>query len=152
MAKIYSNLYAPPADQPKGPFAPKGPTPLAAQTGVEAAAVIKGAVGNGDVLYLRRMVPGEALQGMDMDHTVDSNITTAALVYRPTDGSADLSLAAGSALLDGTASNSLAFTAITAANRIVPDNGKEYDLCWIAGAAGLASVHTHYIRTIQTGT
>lgn len=143
MANKYSNLYTTPADQPNGPRTYRGPLPLAGQTLCLAIASIVGAVGNGDVLYLREMAPNEILNSIDMSHSVDSNITTANLVLRPRDGSADIVLATGSALLDGTANNTLAWTAI--ANQQVPDNGKVYDLCWIAGAAGVASVHVHQI-------
>lgn len=145
MANKYSSLYTTPADQPNGPRIPNGPFPERSQGLVLAVALITGAVGNADVLYLRRMAATEILLEIDISHTVDSNITTAALVYRPTDGTADISILAGSALLDGTVNTTVAFAAI--ANQQVPDDGKTYDLCWIAGAAGVASVHTHVIRS-----
>ena len=146
MANKYSTLYTTPADKPNGPFIPKNAVPERANSGVVNVAAISGAVGNGDVLFLRRMQSQEILLGIDIAHTVDSNITTASLVYRPTDGTADITLLAGSALLDGTANTSVTFAALTG-NAQVPNNGKTYDLCWIAGAAGVASVHTHVIRT-----
>lgn len=149
MANKYSNLYVRPADAPTGAVSYRGPMPERAQAQVSAVAVISGTVGNGDVLYLRRMAPGEILSGIDMTHSADSNITAANLVLRPTDGTADIVLATASALLDGTVNTSLAFTGI--ATPMVPDNGKVYDLCWIAGAAGAAAVHTHVIRSVQSG-
>lgn len=150
MANKYSTLYTTPADQPNGPRTYKGPTAAAKQTGVTAVCQISGAVGNGDVLYLRGgLVPGEYITAIDMAHTVDSNITTANLVLRPTDGSADITLLSGSALLDGTVNTTAAWTALAATP--VPDNGKDYDLCWVAGAAGAASVHTFIIRSALGG-
>lgn len=149
MGNKYSNLYTRPADAPTGAVSYKGPLPERGQSLIAAAAKISGAVGLGDVLYLRRMAPGEALLGLDLTHSADSNITAADLVLRPTDGSADITLVAASAVLDGTAGTSVAFTAL--ASPVVPDNGKTYDLCWIAGAAGAAADHLHLIRSVHTG-
>lgn len=149
MANIYSDLYTRPADAPAGDVSYKGPMPERSQSDVTAVALITGAVESGDVLYLRRVAPGEVLLGMEMTHSVDSNITTAALVLRPSDGSADISLVTGSALLDGAVNTTLAFTAILAP--VVPDDGKDYDLCWVAGAAGVDADHLHVIRSAQSG-
>lgn len=146
MANKYSNLYTTPADRPNGPRIPNGPTPVAQQGLVLAVALLVGATANADVLYLRRMTPNEILLSIDIAHTIDTNITTANLVYRPTDGTADIVLLAGSALLDGVVNTTVAFAALPL-NAAVPDNGKDYDLVWIAGAAGVASNLTHIIRT-----
>ena len=58
---------------------------------------------------------------------------------------ADISVVAGPNVLDGTANTSVAFSAL--AKSQVPKDGKTYDLCWVTGANGVASVHTHVIRT-----
>lgn len=147
MANKYSTLYTRPADQPNGPVSPKNAAPERCNSAVANVAKISGAVGNGDVLYLRRMTEGEILLGLDMTHSVDSNITTADLVYRPTDGSADITLLAGSAALDGVANTSVAFATLTGNPQVPIGDGKTYDLCWVAGAAGAASDHNHVIRT-----
>jgi hypothetical protein len=145
MANKYSNLYTTPADQPNGPRIPKANVPQQSGSQTTNVAVLEGASTSGDVLYLRRMIPGEILLSIDISHTVDSNITTANLVLRPTDGTSDITLLAGSALLDGTVNTTVAWTAL--ANNAVPSNGKTYDLCWVTGANGVASVHTHVIHT-----
>ena len=146
MANRYSTLYTRPADRPNGPVIPNGPLPVASQGLVLAVAVLSGAIGNADVAYLRRMAPNEILLSIDISHTIDTNITTANLVYRPTDGTADIVLLTGSALLDGVVNTTVAYAALPI-NAQVPDNGKDYDLCWISGAAGVASVLTHVIRS-----
>ena len=149
MAKIYSNLYTRPADAPAGDVSYKGPMPERSQSAVTAVALITGAVESGDILYLRRVAPGEVLLGMDMTHSVDSNITAADLVLRPSDGSSDITLATASAVLDGAVNTSLAFTGIAAP--LVPDDGKDYALCWVAGATGVDADHLHVIRSAQSG-
>lgn len=149
MANIYSNLYTRPADAPAGAVSYKGPTPERSQSAVTAVAVITGAVASGDILFLRRMAPGEILLGMDMTHSGDSNITAATLVLKPTDGGSNINVSAAGALLDGAVNTVLAFTGVLAP--VVPDDGKEYDLCWVAGAAGGNVTHTHVIRSAQPG-
>lgn len=146
MAKKYSSLYAFPADNPAGPASYKGPTGERAMS-VGAVARVSGAIANGDVVYLRGgLIPGEVIVGVDIAHSADANITAANLVLRPTDGSADVTLVAASAALDGAVNTSIEFAAM--AGNIVPNDGKAYELCWIIGAAGADAVHTHVVRSV----
>lgn len=145
MANKYSSLYVTPADQPNGPRSYKGPVPERSNSTVCAVALITGAFAAADVLYLRRMTAGEILFDVGVLHSAAGGPATADLVLRPTDGTADIVIAANSTALAGATNTGVSISGM-ALNQ-VPDDGKTYDLCWIADALGTAVTHTHIILT-----